>query len=278
MTPSRWRYIPLLTETGPFHMAADAYLAQQVPEQPVLRLYRWDPHAISLGYHQNADAIDQSLCKSQQHLDLVRRPTGGRAILHADELTYAVVLPRKSATGTGSVHDIHNRISFAIAGGLRSLGFDVKLNARQPDLRQHYSDDADAAACFSASAKYELQIDGKKVVGSAQRKFQSTVLQHGSILLGPDHRDLINYMNYTPEQKQEIAGQFEKKTTELFQHTNESIDLKTLCQVIRDGFAESFHCSFRIKPFTEDELQSIRHRQKKYRILDHHVSEEDNSR
>lgn len=278
MSAVRWRYIPLLTESGSFHMAADGFLAEQMTEQPVLRFYRWDPHAISLGFHQKTASINMELCRTQKNLDVVRRPTGGRAILHAEELTYAVVIPRKSPIAGGGVHDIHNRISFAISGGLRSLGYEVKLNSRKADLRQHYSNDADADACFSTSAKYELQIDGKKVVGSAQRKFQHTVLQHGSILIGSEHQSLIQYMHYTAEQQEDIAQQFKQKTTELSRHSDDSVALAPLCRAIQEGFAETFHCTFNTEPFTDDELQSIRHRREKYRILERHVSEKDNSR
>lgn len=156
---------------------------------PMVRLYGWQPWAVSLGANQREGDIDRALC-AERGYDVVRRPTGGRAVLHANELTYCVVVPLGERR---TVHDVYRDIHLLVRDAAVALGAqDVEFQKSQPDFRSHYKAPVRSLPCFSSAARYELQWRGKKFVGSAQRLFGTVVLQHGSILLGPGHEHLAD--------------------------------------------------------------------------------------
>ena len=164
---------------------------------PALRLYRWRPWAVSLGYHQREDHLIAERLRADG-IDIVRRPTGGRAILHAEELTYSVVM---SVAGQGVLH-VYNAISRALVRGLRHLDVEVSLQRSQPNFPEAYRH-ASSIPCFASSARYEIEWRGRKLVGSAQRRYladgKEVVLQHGSILCGPAHLNLVDYLRLPEE-------------------------------------------------------------------------------
>lgn len=257
MSESIWRFLPFDANHGAFQMATDAVLADSRPENPILRFYLWEPFAISLGKHQPEKLMNKTACRDAQ-IDVVRRPTGGRAIFHAEELTYAAILPSDHPIAEGGTQRIHERISRALAAGLQKLDLDVTLEPEIPDLRSHYEDSTGSFPCFSTSTQNELQIDGKKMVGSAQRKFSHAVLLHGSILLGRTHRKLPQFLDLTEQERAKMQEQFEKKTTELNSHLPEPITPFGLTHAILDGFREYFQCEMESVPLSENEVKEIR--------------------
>ncbi len=145
---------------------------------PTLRLYSWAPPAISLGFFQQAEKwVDLQACQ-EDNVEVVRRPTGGRAVVHFDDLTYSLALPESHplVDGKGVVETYH-----LIAGCLISA-------LQQLEVRATLAEGAEAGsfpksgACFDTSSIYEIQVNGKKVAGSAQLRKQGAILQHGSIL------------------------------------------------------------------------------------------------
>src|SRR5262245_26744014 len=216
------------------NMARDEALAavhaSGVPS-PTLRLYRWRPACLSLGRFQRSAAIDRAAC-ARAGVEIVRRPSGGRALLHDDELTYAVIARADHPlVAGGSVVDSYRRISAALLAGLRRLGVQAELTParrdhrpttndqrpttndeeprttrrvsdREPELRtadyglrttgyglraEHGTRNTQqaSAACFDAPASYELTVDGRKLVGSAQTRRDGVLLQHGAVPLTP---------------------------------------------------------------------------------------------
>jgi len=251
-----WRLLEPERLAGRFHMAIDDGLARQSPPQPVFRFYFWQPPAISLGYHQSEQNILFDNCQNDG-IDVVRRPTGGRAILHAEELTYTVILPRDSRIASGGVHAVHNRISQALAQGLQSAGFDVKLNKEPVDLREHYGHHPGKMACFTAATPYELQIDGKKVVGSAQRQYPDTILQHGSILTGKRHRDIVRYLAESEDNRELLRDEFRNTTTELDDNSGYSINTDKLMHSILLAFASYFHIEWEYDSLSTREREQL---------------------
>lgn len=159
-------------------MAVDHALAlERERGEAVLRIYRWSRPTLSFG--RNQPAIDRYDPFALQALgvDVVRRPTGGREVLHDRELTYAAILP---LDGPGSLREAYHRINGALLAALRSLGVEARpADDDTPVLRP------DAGACFRAPAPGELAVSGRKLVGSAQRRVGRSLLQHGSLLMGP---------------------------------------------------------------------------------------------
>lgn len=223
-------------------MAADEALARALQDGsglPTVRLYGWTPWAISLGHHQEESDINHAQCR-KDGIDVVRRPTGGRAILHAQELTYCVVMP----AGRRSVLDVYNDISQALVRGLKLFGVEASLQKSQPDFLSAYKEKS-SIPCFTSSARYEIEVDGRKLVGSAQRRFHDdehdVVLQHGSILCGPAHKQLSRYLQIDDAALLDRIGtQMDAKTTDLQEITGKTVDPAELAPCIRQGFAEAW--------------------------------------
>lgn len=147
---------------------------------PVLRFFMWNPPAVSIGFNQLENQIDKKRCESEG-IDIVRRPTGGRAIFHHTELTYSVTLPPSHEWAKLSTLQTYNLISLGLASGLRKIGIPVKL------AQGKIGPGTKSPSCFSSTSQYELLVDGKKLVGSAQRRKNGAVLQQGSIIAGPQY-------------------------------------------------------------------------------------------
>lgn len=150
---------------------------------PTLRLYSWCPAALSLGRSQDAATSCDPRFLRDSGIDLVRRPTGGRAVLHDQERTYAVIGALGRPPFDGGVLDVYARIAAALENGLRRLGVDARAGGRgvrAPSPR----DAAIGPACFDAPSAHEIVAGGRKLVGSAQLRRGKAFLQHGSILLG----------------------------------------------------------------------------------------------
>ena len=180
-----WRLINSGFQTGAMNMALDEALLYAVADGrslPVLRFYRWRPATVTLGYAQSvATDIDLEVCR-RAGLAVVRRATGGRAVLHDNEVTYSVIAPSVSGLFGNSVLDCYRVISEVLQKALQKLGLPAELVAGRPRGAHNTS----KAVCFSAPSQYELVIDGRKVAGSAQKRHGRAFLQHGSIPLEMD--------------------------------------------------------------------------------------------
>jgi len=173
---------------GPWNMAVDEALFEAVEtgrsDQPLLRLYTWVPATLSLGYHQPYATSCDPAFLAERGFGLVRRPTGGKAVLHQDEITYCVVAP---LTGpfAGSLVETYAKVAAALAAGLSRLGLPVTLKERALAVAP-----GTAAPCFLVPSEKEILVDGRKVVGSAQRRGQRAFLQHGAVPLTLDYEAL----------------------------------------------------------------------------------------
>lgn len=157
---------------------------------PRMRFYSWRPYTLSLGHNQRLEQVSSERL-GERGYGVVRRPTGGRAVLHAEEITYAVAM---AANGAG-VHETYARINEGLRRGLVALGATgIDFARSQPDFRRHY-DAEESTSCFSASALSELMWDGRKLAGSAQRRYGGILLQHGSLLLGEAHLEIVDFLN-----------------------------------------------------------------------------------
>jgi lipoyl(octanoyl) transferase len=237
-----WRFTNTGFNSGKFNMEYDMQLAKNCkPEEAVLRLYRWRPYCISLGANQNIDSINIKKTE-EDNIDVVKRPTGGRAILHAEELTYSVVMP---INRDSSARNIYAEINKALSEGL-SLYSDklasVELESSQPDFRKFYREEQ-SAACFAVPAKSELKFDGRKLVGSAQRKLGNVILQHGSILCGEFHKKIVNYLVVDEENYNKIMLLLDH-TADLYSITGQEVNYDLLMQSIADGFEAHFCIKF----------------------------------
>ncbi len=177
----QWRLILDPPLSGKKNMEKDLELMEEVATgecPPTLRLYRWNPPAVSLGYFQDEnEVVDMKACRDAG-IDVVRRPTGGRAVLHDQELTYSIIVPEVHPfINKGGVIDAYRSISRGIVTAFNLLDIVAVLTPEE-----HNRAGLAPGSCFDSSTAYEIQVDGKKVVGSAQLRRDGIVLQHGSIL------------------------------------------------------------------------------------------------
>lgn len=235
----RWYFEDSGFRTGYYNMAFDLFMASHCnDDEAFLRLYRWKPYCISLGYNQPVAQIKEAQAKSEG-IDIIRRPTGGRAILHSEELTYAVAMPLKTAQ---SPHTLYKDINMALLKGLSIYDATLtsaELEEKNPSFRNLYKTEA-GMACFASSAKNELKFDKKKLIGSAQRKIGDRLLQHGSLLAGRFHRKLIEYLHLTEDEKATMNRHFEEKTTEMETVLGKETNYDRLAESIQKGFTEHF--------------------------------------
>src|SRR2546422_2035774 len=177
-----WRLLVDAPAGGAWNMAVDEVLLDGVAAgttPPTLRFYEWTPPCLSLGYFQPFDVVDLDGCRALG-VEVVRRPTGGRAILHDRELTYSVALPASLLGHDGGVLPSYHRLSLALQDGLRRLGVPATLAPESAS-----SPAVPGPACFDRPSAHEILLHGRKLVGSAQMRRGQGLLQHGSIVIEP---------------------------------------------------------------------------------------------
>ncbi len=180
---ARWRLIRSEPVDGAMNMGVDEAILRVLAREealPTLRLYGWAPPCLSLGRGQEVDDVDRAAVEAAGY-GLVRRPTGGRAILHIDELTYSIIAPQTDPRVAGSVVESYRRLSAGLLRGLELLGV--------PDLvadERAANHGSEGPVCFEVPSDYEITVAGRKLVGSAQMRARGGVLQHGAVPLRGD--------------------------------------------------------------------------------------------
>lgn len=212
---STWRFIHTGQRSPADNMAIDEAILTEISEgnsPPTVRFYGWNPAALSIGYFQKAShEIDLEQVKAEG-LGFVRRPTGGRAVLHDQELTYSIIVPENYPGIPGSVTEAYRVLSEGLLQGFLQLELDAKMVqlATEEDKTQYAS--MGSAACFDSPSWYELVVEGRKVAGSAQVRNKGVVLQHGSILLDLDTDQLFRCLLFSSEKVAErMKASFIKK-------------------------------------------------------------------
>jgi len=232
--PSTWRLLKTQPTSGAWNMAMDEAILEAVARgevPPTLRLYAWQPPCLSIGYAQpSGDAELNRL--NERGWELVRRPTGGRAILHTDELTYAVIAPSGEPCLAGGVLGSYRRLSGALLSVLEQLGVPTQIESGKTTegTRQE-------AVCFEIPSNYEITANGKKLIGSAQARKKNVVLQHGTLPLKGDLSRITQVLRYPEESARRKAAQrlIERATT-----VEAVLGYRPSWEAAAEAFAESF--------------------------------------
>lgn len=211
-----WRLILTPSACGAWNMAVDEAILEAIGKElvpPTLRLYSWQPPCLSLGYAQPISDVNLPALLSNGW-DLVRRPTGGRAILHTDELTYAVIGPLHEPRLQGSVLESYQRLSQALLKALTLLQIPAQAKplsspsastpSASPD-RSTSSSNSSNPVCFETPSNYEILATGKKIIGSAQARRKDGVLQHGSFPLYGDLTRILQVLAFPDEKSRQEA-------------------------------------------------------------------------
>jgi lipoate-protein ligase A len=237
---ARWRLLLDGPGAGPWNMAVDEVLLRSAQRgaPPTLRFYSWDGSWLSLGFAQRLDGARLAACRGAG-VGIVRRATGGRAVLHGADLTYAVAAP-PSALPAG-LHATYARIGEALRQGLRTLGVEAERSATGRAAAGQGAFD-----CFQSPAADEICAKGRKLAGSAQRRAGGGVLQHGSLRLRPD-----------PPAARAAAGLEQEGATSLAE-LGFALGVERVREVCAGAFAEVLPAIFELTTLDDGELAQAR--------------------
>lgn len=259
---SEGRFFSDLPRTGFENMAIDETLVESLLNKlsvPTFRLYSWNPSCLSLGFHQPVSEVNLENLQKKK-LDLVRRPTGGRAVFHANEITYSAAIPLQNQSASFWYDKIHK----AFFDVFRQMNIPVEISTATDNFKAIYKNST-SVPCFVSSAKSELLIEGKKVVGSAQRVFGSVLLQHGSILIDHSHEEIIEFLNFSDSEEKEKMKQtlLEKSVTLHDYDANFSVAL--FAEKLIPALNKQLNIQFSEGNLLPQELEMVYHFSKKYR-------------
>lgn len=263
-----WRMITSGVATAASNMAVDeaillAHSAGKVP--PTIRFYGWQPAAVSIGYFQRFLAeIDWGECK-KQNIDVVRRLTGGRAVLHDAELTYSIVVQEDHPLIPKTITASYRYFSQGLVVGLQSLGIDAQMTVPVAAYGQGKKQSA-SAACFDAPSHYELTAQGRKLAGSAQVRKNGVILQHGSLLLRFSAEDFVAILRLSSiEKRQEITQMLKRRAISMEEVLGRSVTWEEVYRPMPAAFASALGITLIKGELTaEEELVSTELARTKY--------------
>lgn len=265
----RWRLIISGPGDGAWNMALDEALLESVigGALPAFRLYRWDPPTVSLGYFQplDDDINEAEICR--RGFGLVRRPTGGRAILHGDEITYSATVRQDAIPGGDSLMGSYRAISRGIERGLNLLGVGAQLADHSG--KEGRPDKASLpTVCFGQSARVDMVAAGRKIVGSAQTRRSGAILQHGSIPITIDPAEHLAVMpgGIDGVSDAQTGGRMlQQAACGLADIIGRRPDFDELVQKLADGFAEALEIEVQpSEPTSEEHTRARELVEKKY--------------
>jgi lipoyl(octanoyl) transferase len=207
-----WRLFVTPPAQGAWNMALDEAILEHIgrgESVPTLRLYAWDPPCLSLGHAQPFADVDRMRLQ-ERDWEVVRRLTGGRAILHTDEITYSVIAPNDEPRLAGTVLESYNRLAQALLLAVKELDLPVEIEEGRVDHQGMLN-----PVCFEVPSTYEITVNGKKLIGSAQARKKEGVLQHGSLPLVGDLTRICQALVFENEAARESASMrlLERATT-----------------------------------------------------------------
>ncbi len=270
-----WRMIKTDPLSGAMNMALDEVLLQSVQagiSPPVVRLYRWQPETVTLGYGQRGSAqVNTQYCEDQG-VDIVRRLTGGRAVLHAREVTYSVI-SRQQGLFSANILGNYRIIAEVLLHCLNKFGLDAEISRRHAGVANSVG--VEKSACFTAPAQFEIICKGKKTCGSSQKRAQDSFLQHGSMPVDMDLEKLFCALNTdaAADQEQGISRLAERigwvNRFRTQPCTVDDVELQLM-----SSFALLWPVSFCIGTPSTDEMSQARQlAQQKYHCADWHLQE-----
>ncbi|PKG25701.1 lipoate--protein ligase family protein [Niallia nealsonii] len=261
MAKETWRFIDTGKRSPAFNMALDEALLEwhstgEFP--PVIRFYGWDPATLSIGYFQKVEKEINMDAVKELNLGFVRRPTGGRGVLHEHELTYSVIVSEDYPDMPKTVTEAYRVISEGILRGFHLLGLDAYFSVPKTEEQKNSLKNPRSAVCFDAPSWYELVVEGRKVAGSAQTRQKGVILQHGSILLDLDEDKLFQLFKYSNERvKERMQKAFKEKAVAINSLTSKEITLDMAKVAFKKGFEEGLDIHLESYELTEEQVKYV---------------------
>lgn len=258
----QWYFINSGPSSPSFNMALDEALLTWHSENripPVIRFYEWSPATLSIGYFQKVyKDIDLESVK-KLGLGFVRRPTGGRAVLHEAELTYSIIVTEQHPKMPATVTEAYRILSEGLLLGFQQLGLQANFSIPDTEEKQQDLKKPKSAVCFDAPSWYELVVEGKKVAGSAQTRQKGVILQHGSILLELDEEKLLSVFKFqSDDQKEKMKQKLPEKAVAINQLMKHPVTIKNCVDAFKKGFEEALDIELVPYNLTEEQIQFVR--------------------
>jgi lipoate-protein ligase A len=243
-----WRYLDTGSLPGALNMAIDQAilgLHANGKAPPTLRLYQWTPPAVSLGYCQTKHTLDLEACR-HLGIDVVRRPSGGQAVLHSGDLTYSVIAGTEDGI-PAAVSAAYRLIAEGLLNGFSRLGLDVQMGGgimKPPQVD----------ICFLRGELGAILHQGKKFVGNAQTWHASSMLQHGSIIVQPQIETLISLWQKNADSPEVLRNRLTQRMTSLQEMLGRSPEIEEVKAAIKEGISRGLRVRFESEELTTDEM------------------------
>ncbi|MGZ0053059.1 lipoate--protein ligase family protein [Brevibacillus gelatini] len=254
----QWRYIVTDAMSPAMNMAVDEAILQMHSEgkvPPTVRFYTWDPATLSIGYFQKAMKEINLEEVKRQGLGFVRRATGGRAVLHDQELTYSVIVSEEHPRMPSGVTEAYKIISLGLLHGFQNLGLEAEMVSLASEEEKEKYSSPGSSACFDSPSWYELVVEGKKVAGSAQTRQKGVILQHGSILLDMDVELLFSLLHFPSDRvKQRMMDSFRQKAVTINEVSPRPVSLQEAIEAFSKGFATGLEVELVPSTLTDEEM------------------------
>ncbi len=262
-----WNFINSHKCSPAFNMALDEALLEWHSEgkiKPTIRFYGWDPATLSIGYFQKVEKeINLDAVKKYQ-LGFVRRPTGGRGVLHEDELTYSVIVSEDHSMMPKGVTESYRVISEGVLEGFKQLGLDAYFAVPKTKEEQETLKRPRSAVCFDAPSWYELVVEGRKVAGSAQTRQKKVILQHGSIILDIDENKLFDLFKFPNERVRErLLKGFAQKAVAINELSEKAITIEDAELAFKKGFEIGLNVNLKSYTLSNEEIAYVQEIAKK---------------
>ena len=226
---------------------------------PVLRFYEWAPATLSIGYFQNVSKEIDMTQVEKHGLGFVRRPTGGRGVLHEHELTYSVIVSEDYPDMPETVTEAYRVISGGLLEGFRNLGLDAYFSIPETEEELQGLKKPQSAVCFDTPSWYELVVEGKKVAGSAQTRQKGVILQHGAILLSLDEEKLVSLFQFkSEEQRERMKIGLSDKAVAIDRLAGREVSPNEAAEAFSKGFEKALNISLVPYELSEEQLQYVK--------------------
>ncbi len=215
-----------------------------------IRFYEWNTPSISLGYFQSAEkeiALDTCI---NDNISVVRRLTGGRAVFHDKEITYSIIASENNPFISKNIKETFYSISKCILYGLQMLGIKAQIVSRPSNKIKEKN-----PVCFNSTSWYEISVDNRKLVGTAQSKKNGIILHQGSILLDFDSEKNVKYFNFSKKNKQELITDFNENIAGIKSFLNKSIESNQVRNCLLEGFKKNWTEEFVTDKISEKEIK-----------------------
>jgi lipoate-protein ligase A len=252
--PATWRLLITPPLDGATNMAIDEAILQTLAAghgQPTLRFFQWEPPCLSLGYNQHWHEVDEAACRRLGYT-WTRRPTGGKAILHTDEVTYSLIIPQDDPRIQGGIVESYRILSFGLLRGLEKLGVQA-AQASNEAVMTDFQTGKGGPVCFDTPSRYEITWQGKKLIGSAQLRRKKIVLQHGTLPLYGNLNRILEALHFSDEERAVQAELLPQRATTLAQVLGRELTYERVMTALMEGFAEQLNLTLSKLPLTATE-------------------------